>query len=214
MIPSYIENTRILFIIYKIIENNENNIFKYRVYMLFMVRKVTLTKEKAMDSWSYLIDDAAGKGEEFFGMVSKLIEEQRVPTLKTERVKAFSGLAKRVFLPAKHGKDYLVVEQKNIENMKIYVRAIDYGKNLFVAWYLVAEPGIFGEFLASIEGKIKQEEYQWHVNAKDIFNEEELTAYASCVHHCVLEAVERIMRDLGKDTSNLNRRSSGFLGVS
>ncbi|GIU72903.1 MAG: hypothetical protein KatS3mg003_2382 [Candidatus Nitrosocaldaceae archaeon] len=65
-------------------------------------------------------------------MVDKLIEEKLVPELRTERVKAYSGLTKRVFLPAKMGKDYLLVEQKNIDNMKIYVRA-------FVAWYLVAE---------------------------------------------------------------------------
>ncbi len=53
-----------------------------------------------------------------------------MPELKAERVKAFSSLGGKLFSRASSGKDYLLVEHKSIEHTKIYVRAMDYGKNL------------------------------------------------------------------------------------
>ncbi len=180
-----------------------------------MVKKVTLTKEKVMDSWSYLIDSAAGKTEQFFDSVANLVEEQLVSELKAERVKAFSGLGGKLFSRASSGKDYLLVEHKAIDHTKIYVRAMDYGKNLFVAWYMIAEPGTFREFLTAAKEFGQDEKSRWFSEGENVFSQEEITAYATCVHRCVLEAVEKIMRELGQDVSDIvNRKSRGFLGVS
>ena len=48
----------------------------------------------------------------------------------------------------------------------------------------------------------------------DVVKFEELTAYVTKVHHSVLRAVDSLMRNLGQDTSKIERKSRGFLGVS
>ena len=41
----------------------------------------------------------------------------------------------------------------------------------------------------------------------DILVEEELNAYVTCIHHCLLEAVDELMRSLGQDPSKIDRKS-------
>lgn len=48
----------------------------------------------------------------------------------------------------------------------------------------------------------------------DLFDTQDLTAYVTNAHHCLLEAVERVMSELGQDPSGIERKSRGFLGVS
>jgi hypothetical protein len=48
----------------------------------------------------------------------------------------------------------------------------------------------------------------------DVVQLEELTAYVTKVHHSVLKAVASLMQKLGQDTSKIERKSRGFLGVS
>jgi len=41
-----------------------------------------------------------------------------------------------------------------------------------------------------------------------------LRAYVTNAHHCLLEAVEKLMVDLNQDPAKIERKSRGFLGIS
>jgi len=177
-----------------------------------MPKKVTLSNEKILDSWSVLIENACGRTEEFYDSVLKFVEAERMPNVKAEMVKAFPhGTAKlfskfsKVFRAL--GRDYLMVSNDYLDRWRMFIGAKDYGKNLNVSWYLVCEPTLLDSLFKKPHEKIVY-------TPIFIFDQEELTAYVTCVHHCVLKAVEKIMRDLGQDPSKIDRKSKGFLGVS
>jgi hypothetical protein len=48
----------------------------------------------------------------------------------------------------------------------------------------------------------------------DLFQQQDLNAYAVVVHHCLIKAIEKMMAGLGQDTSKIDRKSRGFLGIS
>ena len=89
----------------------------------------------------------------------------------------------------------------------MYVGAVDYGENLYVSWYLAVEAGIFDRLFP-------KEKMARLIRGTDILIEEELNAYVTCIHHCLLKAVDELMRSLGQDPSKIDRKSKGFLGVS
>lgn len=48
----------------------------------------------------------------------------------------------------------------------------------------------------------------------DVFDQQDLNAYVSNAHHCLLEAVSAVMRESSQDLSLIERKSRGFLGIS
>jgi len=103
-----------------------------------MSKKVTLSNEKILDSWSVLIENARGRTEEFYDSVLKFVQEERMPNVKAEMVKAFPhGTAKlfskfsKVFRAL--GRDYLMVSNDYLDRWRMFIGAKDYGKNLNVS---------------------------------------------------------------------------------
>jgi len=110
-----------------------------------LVRKVTLSDEKILDSWSVLIEDANGRVEEFYDSVLKFVEEERMPNVRAEMVKAFPHSTAKIFSKFSKslralGRDYLMVSNDYLDRYRMFIGAKDYGKNLNVSWYLVCEP--------------------------------------------------------------------------
>ena len=182
----------------------------------WLPKKVSLVKQKILDSWSVLIEGAQGRGDELIKKVVEYIEKSKAPNVSAEIVEAYPDLGSRIWSSiskrlAREPKTYLMVSNDNLEATKIYVRAQDYGENLFVCWYLITEPGLLAELLSF---PTSEDKWHWVPRTRDVFTEEELTAYVTCVHHCVLKAVDDLMRSLGQDPSKIDRKSRGFLGVS
>jgi hypothetical protein len=181
-----------------------------------MPRKVSLIKQKILDSWSILIEGAQGKGNELIKKAVEYVEKSKAPNVSYEMVEAYPDLASRIWSSiskrmAREPKNYLMVSNEKLEGVRMYVRAQDYGENLFVCWYLITEPGLLAELFSV---PTSEDKWHWVPRTRDVFTEEELTAYVTCVHHCVLKAVEDLMRNLGQDPSKIDRKSKGFLGVS
>ena len=56
--------------------------------------------------------------------------------------------------------------------------------------------------------------YKWRSDPKNIILiEQDLTAWATVVHHAVLDGVGSLMKKLGQDPSKLRRGSKGVLEV-
>lgn len=135
-----------------------------------------------------------------------------MPNVRAEMVTAFPTGSHKLFSSfsdslRKTGKSYLLVSNDYLNHYKLFVGARDYGNNLNVSWYLVCEPSFLDRLFKKKHEKIVYTPIY-------LFDQEELTAYVTCAHHCVLKAVERVMQGLGQDPSKIDRKSRGFLGVS
>lgn len=164
-----------------------------------------LKEEEVVDNWSTLIEEGKGGAERVFKDTESFLKESKVPGLKIERQKLAPGVLKGL-LGVK--RDFLVVTPLNnpkLEPFKVYINARDYGNNLDVSWYLTYKPKSFrfrGFNPALTVGKM------------DLFDQQDLRAYVTNAHHCLLKAVEKLLLDLGQDPSKLERKSRGFLGIS
>jgi hypothetical protein len=182
-----------------------------------MSKKVELRDQKILDNWSVLIKDAHGKAEEIFRETLKSIEESGVPGVKTETVSAvavptFFGHVSPLWKRDKRYEErkYILVKNDILKDFRMYIGARDYGKNLDVSWYLTCEPGILKSWVSALVYK-SEKALSFALN---VFQQQDLAAYVTCIHHCLLEAVESLMRGLNQDPSKIDRKSKGFLGVS
>ena len=184
-----------------------------------------LKEENITDRWSTLIVGAQGSGQRIFDEVKKGIEELEPPNLHIVEQNVTMGGAinkrKRVYLTVKH---------KRIKGFYMYIGAMDYGKQLFVSWYLIQEPTGLMKFLKLMTShwavalvlspvvlfgraieKVKKEISPINL---DIFDSEELHAYVATGHHAVLDSVERIMGEFDQDFTKVETKSRGFLNIS
>jgi hypothetical protein len=169
-----------------------------------------LSEEKVLDSWSVLIENGQGKGNDLYNDFLKFLEESKVPEVSAELVKVVPGWLKGLF-----GKEreYLMVTTERLKDYKIYVCARDYGKYLDVQWYLTCEPGFFSKVF-KMGAAIYTAGLSTLILSFDLFDQQDLIAFATSVHHSLLKAVEKLMMSLNQDPSKMNRKSRGFLGVS
>jgi len=177
-----------------------------------MVRKEAITGAWVLlDNWSVLIKDAQARGEELLKETEKLIRESRIPDLEMERTNlSIAGGLSAIFSKTKE-REYLEVKNRDLTHYGIYIGARDYGNNLDVQWYLLnRQPQKFSEALKALPKEFRR----GITGGLNVFEQQDLTAYVTAVHHSLLGAVEKIMRALGQDPSRINRKSKGFLGVS
>jgi hypothetical protein len=187
-------------------------------------------KEEVIDSWSVLIGASQGKAEEIFGNTDSFITQTKVPNVKKERKKLAPGVIKGLF-GAK--RDFLMVTETGNRRLKPYqmfIGARDYGNNLDVSWYLTYRTSFRQKLLAffllipglnllilpfALIGRFTRmaKEKRGGLDL-DLFDEQDLRAYVTNAHHCLLEAVNKLMLDLNQDPSKIDRKSRGFLGIS
>ena len=184
-----------------------------------------LKEENIMDRWSTLIIGAQGSGQRIFNEVKKGIEELEPSNIHIAEQNITMGGAIH-----KRKRVYLMVKHQRIKGFYMYIGAMDYGKQLFVSWYLVQEPTGLMKFIKMITAhwatalvfsplvffsraveKLKREISPIDL---DIFDSEELTSYVTTGHHAVLDSVEKIMGDFDQDFTKVDTRSRGFLNIS
>jgi len=167
-------------------------------------------KAEILDNWSALIRGAEGQGNKVILATEELIDKAKAPSIEIKEEEVGPGLApttfgeKRAFL--------IVADRRNLKlgNFKTYVNAKDYGDGLFVSWYLTFMPDVWQTLASLIPGARKVV----GLDELNLFNKQDLTAYVTCVHHCLLEAVDKVMLELNQDPSKIDRRTRGFLGIS
>lgn len=166
----------------------------------------TLKDEKIVDSWGTVISDGQGKADSIFDKVQQLLEKNDAPGVIWEMGEVTTSFFKGLFGKKR---DYLFIKNEALKDHRMYLGARDYGNNLDISWYVTTEPGFFkGLTSKTLAGSDKALSF-----ALDIFAQQDLRAYATVVHHCVLDAVESLMEELGQDTSKIDRKSKGFLEV-
>jgi len=187
-------------------------------------------KEKTIiDQWSVLIEGANGKAKEVFTMTENVLKEKETPKVAVARKMVAPSFFKQVF----QGKDkpFLVVSNSYLKGYKMYIGATDYGKQLFVSWYLCLEPNKWIKIIEAlpwwaqimlIPFMIMIKIGLWFKKASkavspefmDIFDMEELTAYVTSVHHALTSTSEEIAKEVDFDFTKVDLKSRGFLNIS
>jgi hypothetical protein len=174
-----------------------------------MARRVTLHDQKIIDSWSMLIENGQGGRDEVLQQTQKYIEQSQAPGIAMEEVKVTPSWLKGLFGKVRR---YLMVTNEGLKDYRMYIGARDYGNNLDVSWYLTCEPKFWKRSLSSALTKGGSDKALSF--ALDLFQQQDLSAYATVVHHCLLKALEGFMTGRGQDPSKIERKSRGFLGIS
>lgn len=171
-----------------------------------------LRKEQVIDRWGVLIENGQGKGDEVVKDTDVFIKQSKAPSLKIESQDMAPGIIRGVLGTTRR---FLVVtDQENyrLSPYQIFINARDYGNNLDVSWVVTYRPSVWMALLwlmfpfFSIVPKT--------LTDLDLFDQQDLIAYATNAHHCLLKAVDKLMIALHQDPSKIDRKSRGFLGIS
>ena len=167
-------------------------------------------KAEILDNWSALIRGAQGQRDKVITTTKELINISKAPSIEIKEDKVGPGLAPSAFGETR---EFLIVADRRNPKLgcfKAYVNANDYGDGLFVSWYLTYMPDVWQTLASLIPGAGKVV----GLDELNLFNKQDLTAYVTCVHHCLLEAVDKLMLGMNQDPSKIDRKTKGFLGIS
>jgi hypothetical protein len=170
-----------------------------------------LRKDHVDDSWGMFLEKAHGKGEEVFQHIEANIRENNIPSITMERKSVAPGIVGGFI---GNSRDFLVVaESQNLRlaPYKMFINARDYGDNLDVSWYLTYKPSLWQAALSVIPFVNVIQKTLAECN---LFDQQDLRAYATVAHRAVQKSVEKLMRDNNQDPSKMERKSRGFLGIS
>lgn len=170
-----------------------------------------LRKDQVEDSWSTLIENAQGKAEGVFLSTEAFIKENNVSSLSMTKESISPGLIKSMFGTAREFLVAVYSESFRLKPYQIFVNARDFGNNLDVSWYLTYRPSIW-QAIASLIPFVKAASQA--LRELDLFDQQDLRAYATVVHRSVLKSVDKLMLELKQDPSKMERKSRGFLGIS
>ncbi len=173
---------------------------------------ITIVERKAevLDNWSALIKNAQGQKEMIVSTTKALLGKSKAPSLEIKEDNVGPGLTSVL---TGETRDFLIVTDRRsikLSNFKAYINASDYGDNLFVSWYLTYLPAVWQVFLSLLPGARQV----MNLDDLNLFSKQDLTAYITNAHHCLLEAVDKLMLNLNQDSSKIDRKSKGFLGIS
>jgi len=165
---------------------------------------ITLQKEVVVNEWAMIVEGASDKVEQVFKDTEEGIKNSKAPDVTFERVKVSTSVLGGIF-----GKDraFIRIRDKHLPKYEMYIGVREYGVHLDLVWYLIYEPGFFVRITNSVLSFLKRK----LVFPMSLFDERDLTLYATVVHHCFLQSIEKITKGTGQE---INRSSKGFLGIS
>lgn len=170
-----------------------------------------LRKEEVFDTWSALIENRQGKADNILQETKEFIEGSKAPNLRIARQQLSPGIIRSV---VGDRRDFpVVVDQANmrLSPYQIHLNARDYGVNLAVDWHLTCRPDSLRVLLSLIPFV---ETVPRSLSNLDLFDQQDLRAYATNCHHCLMKSVEKLMVELHQDPAKFDRKSRGFLGIS
>ena len=175
-----------------------------------------LRKERIIDEWGVLLDEACIENgdsqtpDKVYKDISTFLDSSEAPNLRIERKHLAPSVMREL---AGDRREFLVLTDTTNYRLKpyqIYMSARPYGINLAAEWYLTYKPTPLMAILSLIPyvNVIPQT-----LSDIDLFDQQDLRAYASNAHHCMLRAVQELMLKLQQDPTTLNRQSKGFFGL-
>lgn len=176
----------------------------------------TLKDENILERWFAAIGGANGKSEELLRDFNHRVEAAAIPgiSLSWEDVhpsRSLGGMLKKAFQGQAKARKFVLVQNENLEGYVIYVGSKDYGNQLLASWYLVADKRKVSHTTKMLE---RSTGHFFGAMDLDLFDIEEMSAYASLVHESLKGAVENLMRGLNLDFTKVDTHTKGFLNIS
>ena len=150
-----------------------------------------IRRESIIDSWSTLIEHAAGRDKQLMDEISRFITEANMPHVMLARDECVT----RTFGTKR---DFLILKHDILREYRIFTGARDYGANLDISWFMTFVPYAFS---------------RRRLQNLDMFIQQDLRAFASVALHCTKKAVEALCEELQQSPAGLNTASKGFLTV-
>lgn len=185
-----------------------------------------ISKGQIIESKSTLVHNAAGRGESLLTDIQGLIEESRMLDVMIRR----RGMAPGMLRGITGGKrSHAVITNTNNPNLKafkVYLSARNHGSSLLVTWYVALQPNLAERLMAfflSIPllgllflpfhflGRLMCANRSGILDF-DIYDDIDLVAFISTADNCLLDAVDRLMEELGQNLSVADS-PQGFLGI-
>ena len=166
---------------------------------------ITLREQTILNEWDMILDHAAGNSQVVLDDIVHRLEESQIPgnctwDFKEVKTEGFWGRARR---------DFLLVTLEQFSDYHMFISIRDFGAHLDCCRFLTIEPGFFKKWASE-----KLTGYEDALSVpKNILVHQDLRAWATVVHHTVLDSVEALMTKLGKDPKLLNRGSRGILEI-
>jgi hypothetical protein len=157
-----------------------------------MVKAIVLQSTKVAESWSCILENANGNATQIYRNTAAAILAAKLPDVYLERA---------IVRPThwtREEREYLLVTNLRFTEYPIYIGAHDYGNNLAIYWYLVVTQDLFAALSAG----------DLH-----LFQQQDLHAHVTIIHRCLRKAVAELLLSYGQDPSQLEPKSTGFLGV-
>jgi hypothetical protein len=165
----------------------------------------TLNEEIIIDRWSMLVKNGQGKTEQVYKDTEDYIRQSKAPAVEFERLDIRPSFLEGVF---GNKRTYIRVTNRDLDGYKMYIGARDYGRNLDLSWYVTFEPGLITRIIARIFFIFSRKPWSPNLN---LFQQQDLTAYSTVVHHCFMDAIGKITKGTGQQ---IDTKSKGFLGIS
>ncbi|SYZ73723.1 hypothetical protein TRIP_C50004 [Candidatus Zixiibacteriota bacterium] len=164
-----------------------------------------IKEELILNEWGTVVEHGAGHAQEVILNIHKRLLEAKIPG----GCEWFYGLVKSSGLFAKVKRNFLLVNIREFHDYHIYIGIRDYGIFLDCCRFLTVEPGRLKRWLSrKITG------YSDALSVpKNILIHQDMRAWVTIVHHIVIDALEELMTDLGKDPRLIQRGSKGFLEI-
>ncbi|HTP24986.1 MAG TPA: hypothetical protein VMK12_04920 [Anaeromyxobacteraceae bacterium] len=167
---------------------------------------VKLKEETILNQWSMLIDGAAARGNEVLDAIQSRLKAARIPgncEWSVEEVESGGMFSKTK-------REFLIVRLDQFSDYRNYVGVRPYGAHLDCCRFLTVEPGFLKRQLSQA---ITGGEDRLLSSPKNLLVEQDLTAWVTVVHHCVLDGVKAMLAKLGQDPAGIRRETRGFLQV-
>jgi len=158
-----------------------------------------LSREQVVDRWDCLIGDAQGRADAVLAATMAHIDQQHLAFISYETRDLAASLLRggtRPFLVIHH------TDNGRLGPYRMHVNVRDYGSNLQASWFLTYHRSFFERLKPN------------PLVTLNLFDEQDLRAYVTAVHHSFLDAVIDLMIALGQDSSRIERKTNGFLGIS
>ncbi len=166
---------------------------------------ITLKEESILNEWAMVLDNASGNSQTVFEEIQNRLRNSEIPgdcSWGIEEVKS-AGMFSKV------KRDFLIISLEQFKDYHMYVSIRDYGTHLDCCRFLTVEPNFLKKWASTkLTGSADA------LSApNNILIHQDLRAWTTVVHHAVVDSVEALMKNLGKDTTHLQRGSKGFLEI-
>ena len=160
---------------------------------------VSVKKERVVDNWNMVVEQAAGRDKWVLDMVETFIKEANMPNVGCRQDQVSTGMfsAKR---------EFLLVAHRSLREYCMYISARDFGAHLDVGWFLTLHPS----GLKSAISRYATGNPMALSSQINLFSQQDLRAFITIAHHCVKRTVDLLCEQLHLAPPNMSPQSKGF----